>query len=163
MGYPQLLCSDPNGTLDQGWQAQVAGPLAHLGARLKAAKPPPKSRLNRSGPIAPTPLLHAAAAQPQRKRGGPAVTDDGVSAVVREIEAEPNVARVEEAQFWQVHYGLCMANLKVCVVSGCDDGALSQLRSRISRVIQNRLGEGYGRGSSLRWEVTLQTSTDSRS
>ncbi|KAK3325707.1 cation efflux family-domain-containing protein [Apodospora peruviana] len=86
-----------------------------------------------------------------------------VSAVVREIEAEPQVARVEEAQFWQVHYGLAMANLKVCLVrGGCDDGALSQLRSRLARVVQNRLGEGYGRGGYLRWEVTVQTSTDGK-
>jgi Co/Zn/Cd efflux system component len=86
--------------------------------------------------------------------------DSTVSSVVREIEAEPSVARVEEAQFWQVHYGMAMANLKVCVVKGCDDGALSQLRMRAARMIQNRLGEGYGRGGSLRWEVTVQTSTD---
>ena len=83
-----------------------------------------------------------------------------VSSVVREIESEPAVSRVEEAQFWQVHYGLCMANLRVCVIKGCDDGTLSQLRTRVSRVIQNRLGEGYGKGGSLRWEVTMQMSTD---
>ena len=83
-----------------------------------------------------------------------------VAAVVREIEAEPQVARVDEAQFWQVHYGLAMANLKVCLVRGCDDGTLSQIRSRLARVVQNRLGEGYGRGGNLRWEVTVQMSTD---
>lgn len=84
----------------------------------------------------------------------------GVSDVVREIESEPAVSRVDEAQFWQVHYGLCMANLKVCVIRGCDDSTLSQLRARVGRIIQNRLGEGYGRGNALRWEVTIQTSTD---
>ncbi|EAQ90632.1 hypothetical protein CHGG_02567 [Chaetomium globosum CBS 148.51] len=102
-----------------------------------------------------------------------------VSSVVREIESEPHVARVEEAQFWQVHYGLGMANLKVRVVGGSgkgggiggnsgvsslggadDDGALSQLRVRLARVVQNRLGEGYGRGGNLRWEVTVQTCSD---
>ena len=81
-------------------------------------------------------------------------------AVVREIESEPNVARVDEAQFWQVHYGLCMATLKLCVNRGCDDAALSMLRQRVARIVQNRLGEGYGKGGALRWEVTLQTSTD---
>ncbi|KXH48817.1 cation diffusion facilitator [Colletotrichum simmondsii] len=86
--------------------------------------------------------------------------NEGVSSVVREIEAEPGVARIEDAQFWQVHYGLCMANLKICVAKGCDEGAISKLRSRISTLIQNRLGEGYGRGTSLRWEVTLQTSVE---
>ncbi|KAK8110377.1 uncharacterized protein PG998_006834 [Apiospora kogelbergensis] len=44
--------------------------------------------------------------------------DIGVADVVSEIAAEPNVERVEEAQFWQVHYGLCMANLKLCVARG---------------------------------------------
>ncbi|WQF80010.1 Putative cation efflux protein [Colletotrichum destructivum] len=86
--------------------------------------------------------------------------NEGVSSVMRDIEAEPGVARIEDAQFWQVHYGLCMANLKICVAKGCDEGAISKLRSRICTLIQNRLGEGYGRGTSLRWEVTLQTSVD---
>lgn len=89
-------------------------------------------------------------------------SDSSVSAVVREIESEPNIARVEEAQFWQVHYGLAMANLKICLVRGLDDSTLSQLRSRVARVVNNRLGEGYGRGSSLRWEVTVQMSTDGK-
>lgn len=80
--------------------------------------------------------------------------------VVREIESEPSVARVDEAQFWQVHYGLCMATLKLCVNRGCDDAALSQLRQRVGRIVQNRLGEGYGKGGALKWEVTLQMSTE---
>lgn len=95
--------------------------------------------------------------------GGGKINAGGSSdadAVVREIESEPNVARVDEAQFWQVHYGLCMATLKLCVNRGCDDAALSLLRQRVARIVQNRLGEGYGKGGALRWEVTLQTSTD---
>ncbi|KAK8041372.1 cation efflux family-domain-containing protein [Apiospora phragmitis] len=88
--------------------------------------------------------------------------DIGVADVVSEIAAEPNVERVEEAQFWQVHYGLCMANLKLCVARGADDGTLSRLRTRISTLVQNRLGEGYGKGNSLRWEVSLQTSTEGK-
>ncbi|KAK4033843.1 cation efflux family-domain-containing protein [Parachaetomium inaequale] len=94
-----------------------------------------------------------------------------ISSVLAEIESEPAVAKVEEAQFWQVHYGLAMANLKVRLLPARganstlnDDGSaaaatLSQLRSRVARVVQNRLGEGYGRGGNLRWEVTVQTST----
>ncbi|KAK2074113.1 hypothetical protein P8C59_008344 [Phyllachora maydis] len=90
--------------------------------------------------------------------------DGPVAAVVREIEAaEPLVARVDEAQFWQVHYGLGVATLKVCLVrGGCDDAALGALRARVARTVQNRLGEGYGQGGSLRWEVTVQTSTEGR-
>ncbi|KAI1663034.1 cation efflux family-domain-containing protein [Daldinia decipiens] len=85
--------------------------------------------------------------------------DVGVADVVREIEAEPSVERVEEAQFWQVHYGLCMANLKLSVSRSADDAAISRLRARVSSLIQNRLGEGYGKGGSLRWEVSLQMGT----
>ncbi|OTA61095.1 hypothetical protein K449DRAFT_383156 [Hypoxylon sp. EC38] len=88
--------------------------------------------------------------------------DVGVADVVREIEAEPGVEKIEEAQFWQVHYGLCMANIKLSVAKGCDDAALSRLRTRISNLIQNRLGEGYGKGGSLRWEVSLQMGTTGR-
>ncbi|KAM6522652.1 cation diffusion zinc membrane transporter Zrg17 [Fusarium falciforme] len=86
--------------------------------------------------------------------------NNGVSAVLREIETEPSIVAIDDAQFWQVHYGLCMANLKLSVVKGYDEMSLSKLRSRISALIQNRLGEGYGHGGSVRWEVTLQMSTD---
>jgi hypothetical protein len=67
---------------------------------------------------------------------------------------------VDDAQFWQVHYGLCMANLKISVVRGYDEISIGKLRNRISSLIQNRLGEGYGTGGSVRWEVTMQISTD---
>ncbi|KAK5993160.1 putative zinc transporter zrg17-like protein [Cladobotryum mycophilum] len=87
----------------------------------------------------------------------------GVSSVLREIESESGIGRVDEAQFWQVHYGLCMANIKVSVAKGCDEMALGKLRNRICTLIQNRLGEGYGTGGNVRWEVTLQMSTDVRS
>ena len=85
--------------------------------------------------------------------------NDGVSHVLREIEADSSVTRVDDAQFWQVHYGLCMANLKISVVRGYDEISVGKLRNRISSLIQNRLGEGYGTGGSVRWEVTMQIST----
>lgn len=87
----------------------------------------------------------------------------GVTSVLREIESDANVTSVDEAQFWQVHYGLCMANLKISVARGYDENSLGKLRSRIASLIQNRLGEGYGHGGSIRWEVTLQTSHDGAS
>lgn len=80
----------------------------------------------------------------------------GVAAVLSEIEQDTAVIKIEESQFWQVHYGLCMANLKISVSRGYDEVALSKLRQRISSLIQNRLGEGYGVGGNIRWEVTLQ-------
>lgn len=84
----------------------------------------------------------------------------GVTSVLREIESDSSVARVDDAQFWQVHYGLCMANLKLSVDKTYDEISLGKLRNRISSLIQNRLGEGYGNGGNVRWEVTLQTSAD---
>jgi Co/Zn/Cd efflux system component len=85
---------------------------------------------------------------------------DGISPVVKEIEFEPTISKIEEAQFWQVHYGLGMANLKVRVTKASDETALGKLRGRIASLIQKRLGEGYGYGGSLRWEVSVQLSVD---
>ncbi|KKA27411.1 hypothetical protein TD95_000470 [Thielaviopsis punctulata] len=88
------------------------------------------------------------------------LSDNQVPRIVREVEEEPEVTKVEDAQFWQVHYGLGLANLQLRVAKGVDEVALSKLRVRVSNLVQNRLGEGYGQGSSLRWEVTVQTTVD---
>ncbi|KAI9760096.1 MAG: Endoplasmic reticulum zinc transporter [Geoglossum simile] len=77
----------------------------------------------------------------------------GVSEVMREIESDPAVSTVEEARFWQVHYGLCMANLKL-TVHGSED-TVTRLRERVTSLIRNRLGGGYGSGGQ-RWEVSMQ-------
>jgi len=91
----------------------------------------------------------------------------GVSEVMREIANEPAITGVEEARFWQVHYGLCMANLKLRVrglgMGQSDDQAIAKLRERISLMVRNRLGGGYGKGAGLKWEVTVQFSADARS
>lgn len=86
--------------------------------------------------------------------------NSGVSAVLQDIESDTNIKRIDEAQFWQVHYSLCMANFKLTVVRGCDEVSISRLRNRITSLIQNSLGEGYGTGGNIRWEVTFQISTD---
>ncbi|KAL4754935.1 hypothetical protein BDW72DRAFT_164700 [Aspergillus terricola var. indicus] len=77
----------------------------------------------------------------------------GVSDVLRDIEADPCVFAVDDARFWQVHYGLCMANLKLRV-SGSEEH-LSRLRDRVSSLIKNRLGGGYGSGGQ-KWEISVQ-------
>lgn len=77
----------------------------------------------------------------------------GVSDVIKDIESDPAVFGVDDARFWQVHYGLCMANLKLRV-SGADDN-IGRLREKISSLVRNRLGGGYGTGGQ-RWEVSLQ-------
>lgn len=84
----------------------------------------------------------------------------GLTTILRDIQSESSIAHVDDIQFWQVHYGLCIANLKVSVVKGCDEVDLGKLRSRISSLIQHQLGEGYGNGGNIRWEVTLQIVSD---
>ena len=83
---------------------------------------------------------------------------DGVSDVIRDVAADSSVAEVLDAKFWQVHYGLCMANLKLRV-TGSEDSLL-RLRERINSLIRNRLAGGYGGGSGQKWEVTVQFVTD---
>lgn len=83
---------------------------------------------------------------------------EGVSDVMREIHKDPMIVQVEEARFWQVHYGLCMANLKLRVRG--DDASLVKLRERLNVLVKNRLGGGYGQGAGVKWEVTTQLTID---
>lgn len=82
----------------------------------------------------------------------------GVSDVMRDISAHPAVSDVEEAKFWQVHYGLCIANIKLRV-TGTDE-SLTKLRERIQSMVKHRLGGGYGAGGQ-KWEVSLQLNVES--
>ena len=77
----------------------------------------------------------------------------GVAGVIKDIESDPNVTAVEEAKFWQAHYGLGMANLKLHV-RGSEE-TLLKLRDRLTSLVRNRLGGGYGTGGQ-RWEVSVQ-------
>jgi len=86
----------------------------------------------------------------------------GVSDVMHEIESEPSISQIEEARFWQVHYGLCMANLKIRV-RGADDATLGKIRDRVATLVKNRLGGGYGKGGGMKWEVTTQLTLDGKS
>lgn len=81
----------------------------------------------------------------------------GVQDVIRAIEADTAVTKVEDAKFWQVHYGMGMANLKL-KVRGTEESLL-KLRERLTSLIRNRLGGGYG-GGSQKWEVSVQFITD---
>ncbi|KAI9753104.1 MAG: Endoplasmic reticulum zinc transporter [Lichina confinis] len=81
-------------------------------------------------------------------------SDDGVPQVIKDIERDASVIAVDEASFWQVHHGLCMANLKLRVRGGNEEAA-TRLRERITSMIRNRLGGGYG-GGGQRWEVSTQ-------
>jgi len=90
----------------------------------------------------------------------------GVGEVMREVASDPMVVGVEEARFWQVHYGLCMANLKLRVrgaIAGPNEEiAVAKLRERICLLVRNRLGGGYGKGAGLKWEVTVQFSGEGK-
>jgi Co/Zn/Cd efflux system component len=77
----------------------------------------------------------------------------GIPDVIRAIEADSAVMKIEDAKFWQVHYGLGMANLKLRV-RGTEDSLL-RLRERLTSLIRNRLGGGYG-GGGQKWEVSVQ-------
>ncbi|KAF2176632.1 cation efflux family protein-like protein [Zopfia rhizophila CBS 207.26] len=76
----------------------------------------------------------------------------GISAVMYDIETDPVVTAVEEAKFWQAHYGLCQANFKLRVRNLEEMG---RLRDRIGSMVRNRLGGGYGSGGQ-KWEVSTQ-------
>lgn len=81
----------------------------------------------------------------------------GVSDVIRDIESDPLVAKVEEAKFWQAHYGVGIANIRLRV-RGSEEQLL-RLRERITSLIRNRLSGGYGRGGQ-KWEVSIQCRMD---
>jgi hypothetical protein len=82
----------------------------------------------------------------------------GIKEVLYELETDAAVSAVEEAKVWQVHYGLCMANFKLRVrqIDQAD-----RLRERVSSLVRNRLGGGYGQGSrGVKWEVSTQITLD---
>lgn len=98
---------------------------------------------------------------------------DPLVSLISTIESDPLVSCVEAAKVWQVHYGLCMANLKLRVRGGSSssgsrgggggggggeeaDENLTRLRDRLANLVRNKLGGGYGSGAGVRWEVTAQ-------
>ncbi|WEW61679.1 cation diffusion zinc membrane transporter Zrg17 [Emydomyces testavorans] len=81
----------------------------------------------------------------------------GVSNVMRDIVAHPSVSEIEEAKFWQVHYGLCMANFRL-KVTGTEE-SMTRMRERITSIIKERLGGGYGAGGQ-KWEVSIQLNVE---
>lgn len=84
----------------------------------------------------------------------PTADSSDVDEVVRGIETDPVVKNVVEAKVWQVHYGLCLASLKLCVRAGSTEDALLRLKERVQSLVRNRLGGGYGGGTGASWEVS---------
>ena len=85
----------------------------------------------------------------------PSASNKGaVRKVIDEIaQSDPAVTEVEEARFWQVHYGFCMANLKLRYRSrhgGYRVGEdVAKIRQQVSSLIRQQLGGG-------RWDVSIQ-------
>ncbi|KAG8626290.1 hypothetical protein KVT40_005235 [Elsinoe batatas] len=77
-----------------------------------------------------------------------------VKEVIAEIESDPMISEVEEAKFWQVHYGLGMANLKLRYRGNGYGDEMAKVRDKLTRLIRTRLGGEYGAG--LKWEVSTQ-------
>lgn len=75
--------------------------------------------------------------------------------VIAEIGRDPTITAVEDARFWQVHYGLCMATLSL-KYRGSEYGVeMTRIRDKIASLVRNRLAGGYGNGV-LKWEVSVQ-------
>ena len=85
-------------------------------------------------------------------------SEGGVREVISDIETEPGVSGVDEARFWQVHYGLRMANLKLrfhapgAGAGDSRDDVMTRLRQRVASLIRQRLGG--------KWEVSLQMAVE---
>ena len=84
-----------------------------------------------------------------------------VRETIESIETDPEVSSVEEARFWQVHYGLCMANLKLRYSAGYggygDD--MMRIRQRVTNLVRSRLASAYGSGGP-RWDVSVQLAVE---
>lgn len=84
----------------------------------------------------------------------------GVENVIRDLSADPAITGVDEAKFWQVHYNLCQANLKLRVGKGKMQD-VARLRERVEKLVRTCLGGGWGSGSQgVKWEVSIQIMTD---
>lgn len=86
----------------------------------------------------------------------------GVTDVMNDIKHDPLVQGVEVAKFWQAHYGVGLANLRLRIVDLCgEEAALIRLRERIVGLIRNRLSGGYGSsGATQKWEVSIEFQVD---
>ncbi len=90
--------------------------------------------------------------------GGGSIEDDEVPLVLRDIAADANVRVVDEARFWQVHYGLCMGCVKLRVRG--TEATAARVRDKVASLVRNRLGGGYRGSGGPRWEVSTQVTLD---
>ena len=81
--------------------------------------------------------------------------------VIKGLESDPGVSVIEEVRVWQVHYGLCMANMKLKYrpASGYGDEVI-RIRQKVSSLVRSHLGSVYGEGKGPRWDVSVQMSVE---
>ena len=88
-----------------------------------------------------------------------------VQGIVAELWEDAAVLEVQEAKVWQVHYGLCMANLRVSVRRRED---VERVRGKIGELVRSRLANAGHQGavgggkSAVRWEVSSMISVADR-
>ncbi|KAF7195463.1 putative zinc transporter zrg17 [Pseudocercospora fuligena] len=88
---------------------------------------------------------------PRRKNAMPDIIDEIAN-------SDAAVTNVDEATFWQVHYGLCMANLKLRYRKsrggyGMNADDLTRIRKKVTDVIMKQFG-------GVRWDVSVQLSIE---
>ena len=82
--------------------------------------------------------------------------------MIVELESDPAISAVEEVKCWQVHYGLCLANLKLRyrVGSGAYGDEALKIKQRVVSMVRSRLGGVYGEGRGPRWDVSVQLAVE---
>ncbi|OLL26679.1 putative zinc transporter zrg17 [Neolecta irregularis DAH-3] len=78
-----------------------------------------------------------------------------VTTCVRELSHDSNIVSIEQCEIWQPHHDICVANVFARVKGG--DNAEKHARERITKIIRDNLGGGYGAGGNAKWEVTVET------
>ncbi|KAK3712905.1 cation diffusion zinc membrane transporter Zrg17 [Vermiconidia calcicola] len=86
---------------------------------------------------------------PSNSKKDAAAPNDNTSirSIISSIAADPSISTIEEAKFWQVHYGLCMANLKLRYLGSGED--IGRIRQRVTSLIRQRLGG--------KWEMAVDS------
>lgn len=78
--------------------------------------------------------------------------NNSVHNLMTEIEQSLGPSSVQEARFWQVHYGLCMANVKLRCQGAMGGEEVVSVRDRVVKMVKSRLGDG----KAVRWDVNVQ-------
>lgn len=71
--------------------------------------------------------------------------------------SDASITNVDEANFWQVHYGLCMANLKLRYRKSRAGYGMTDDLTRIRKVVEGIVTKRLG---GVRWDVSVQLSIE---